>query len=88
MCWRRAGFDALGVESLPTPARMVSDAFLRNVAEKNWSMFRLLDAAEFDAGLQALEAVRGRVFDAPAAGSSLVWLCKPAGEGDPIRRPS
>ena len=46
----------------------ISEGFLRNVAEKNWSMFRLLSDDEFSDGLHALQQDRGRSFDSSVAG--------------------
>ena len=70
------GLHFQGRETLPQPERIVDDAFLTNVREKNYSMFRLLSDAELSAGLAALEADAGRRFPPNAAGQTLVWLAR------------
>jgi SAM-dependent methyltransferase len=77
---RRAAMAGLGpagneVEANPGP-HAVDDRFLRMVGERNYSMFRLLPEAEYEAGYAAMRADRGRAFASPGAGQSLVWLSK------------
>lgn len=83
-----AGLRVAATESLASSPRQVSDGFLRNVAEKNWSMFRLLAEEEFSRGLQALTSDLGRSFESPTAGETLLWFRKdaqPGGAGDAAR---
>jgi SAM-dependent methyltransferase len=77
---RRASMAGLGpargeVEPNPGPHRL-DEAFLRMVAERNYSMFRLLDEGEYRAGLAAMRSDLGRSFPSPGAGQTLVWLSK------------
>lgn len=72
-----AGFSVMSVDAAPAPPREVTEEFIRNVAEKNWSMFRLLAEDEFTRGLQALANDLGRSFTAPTAGDTFLWLRKP-----------
>lgn len=46
-----------------SPTALVSDAFIRNVEERNFSMFRTLDEQEFSEGLEKVKADRGRPFE-------------------------
>lgn len=71
---REAGLSMVATEVLPSPARQGSEAFLRNVAEKNWSMYRLLPHQEFCEGLEALAGDLGRTFESPQAGETLLWF--------------
>ncbi|HUJ12096.1 MAG TPA: class I SAM-dependent methyltransferase [Verrucomicrobiae bacterium] len=71
------GFCVTAREVLSSPARCISEDFLRNVAEKNWSMFRLLSEDEFTSGLQALQRDRGLSFESPGAGETFLWFRKP-----------
>ena len=74
-----AGLAAEAIDELPlTSQSTVTEAFSRNVAERNYSVFQLLHEDEFAAGLRALQADLGRSFEAPGAGQTLVWLSKPA----------
>lgn len=73
-----AGLRVVATESLASPPSQVSEGFIRNVAEKNWSMFRLLADEEFSKGLQALTRDFGRTFESPTAGETLLWFCKDA----------
>jgi SAM-dependent methyltransferase len=77
---RRAGMAGLGsagddAEENPGP-HVVDEAFLRMVGERNYSMFRLLAEDEYETGLGAMRADRGRTFLSPGAGQTLVWLSK------------
>jgi SAM-dependent methyltransferase len=56
----------------------VDASFLRMVAEKNYSMFRLLGEAEYEAGCAALKADEGKSILSPGAGETLLWLEKGA----------
>jgi hypothetical protein len=76
-----AGFTTVADDSVASPPRLVSDDFLRNVAEKNWSMFRLLSDEEFSNGFHALAGDLGRTFETSAAGTTLLWFRKLAGHG-------
>jgi hypothetical protein len=53
---------------------VVTPEFVRNAEQKNWSMFRLLPAHEFQHGLAALRQNLGSTFDAPGAGRTLLWF--------------
>lgn len=56
----------------------VSETFIKNVAEKNYSMFRLLSDLEFTAGLLALTSDLGRSFESSSAGETMLWFRKSA----------
>jgi ubiquinone/menaquinone biosynthesis C-methylase UbiE len=71
-----AGFSVVAEEDLPASPRQVTAEFIRNVAEKNWSMFRLLAMEEFERGLQTLGDDLDRTFAAPTAGDTFLWLRK------------
>jgi SAM-dependent methyltransferase len=59
-----AGLSSLGVEIGHSIGNRVADAaFIRLVEEKNYSMFRLFGEAEYEAGLAALRADEGRIFE-------------------------
>ena len=66
------------VDTIPHPERKLDETFIRNVAEKNYSMFRLLADEEFNVGLTALKHDKGRRFPPNGAGYSLVWFGKVA----------
>lgn len=72
------GLFAIAAESISSPPRQVSDDFLRNVTEKNWSMFRLLSEGEFSKGLRELAGDLGRSFESSAAGTTFLWFRKGA----------
>ena len=55
----------------------ITGQFLRNVEEKNYSMFRLLAEREYADGLARLRKDIGKTFDPVGAGDSLIWLRKP-----------
>ncbi len=72
-----AGFRCLEVEVFARlEPLVVSEAFIRNVEEKNFSMFRLLAEPEFAAGLKALAGDHGRSFEKPTGGGTLLWFGK------------
>lgn len=71
-----AGLRVVATESLASPPSQVSEDFLLNVAEKNWSMFRLLSDEEFSRGLRALTNDRDSLFESPSAGETLLWFRK------------
>jgi ubiquinone/menaquinone biosynthesis C-methylase UbiE len=73
-----AGFRSPRVESFPRlePSE-VSARFVTNVAERNYSMFRLIPEEEYAAGLNALRADLGRRFDAGAAGGTMLCFSRP-----------
>ncbi len=54
----------------------ITEQFLKNVEEKNYSMFRLLDEGEYATGLARLRSDIGKSFDVAGAGESLIWLRK------------
>lgn len=54
--------------------RCIDATFLRNVAEKNYSMFRLLNDAEYQQGLERLRRDAGRCFEPGGAGQTLLWF--------------
>jgi len=73
-----SGFIHEETEVLPAFLPMtVTDQFLKNVEEKNYSMFRLLDEREFADGLTRARNDQGRTFEATGAGDTPVWLRKP-----------
>jgi SAM-dependent methyltransferase len=72
------GFCVAATEVASSPAGHISEGFLRNVAERNWSMLRLLSEDEFSNGLQALRRDRGQSFESSGAGETLVWFRKVA----------
>ena len=55
---------------------VITDDFVKNVEEKNFSMFRLLDDSEFDDGLKNIRADVGKWFERSCAGETLIWLRK------------
>jgi len=67
--------EATEVLSASAPAT-ITDQFLRNVEEKNYSMFRLLDEREYADGLSQLRKDVGRTFERVGAGDSLIWFRK------------
>jgi len=71
-----AGLRVVATESLASLPSQVSEGFLRNIAEKNWSMFRLLAEEEFSRGLQALTSDLGCLFESPTAGETFLWFRK------------
>ncbi len=75
---KESGFKLMSVETISSPARTVSGEFLRNVSEKNWSMFRLLNDSEFATGLAKLTLDQGCSFSSPDAGETLLWFGKHA----------
>ena len=71
------GFLHEETEVLPAIRPMiVTDQFLKNVEERNYSMFRLLDEREFADGLTRVRKDKGRTFEATGAGDTLIWLRK------------
>jgi len=83
------GFSAVAAESVSSPLRQVSADFLRNVTEKNWSMFRLLSKGEFSNGLHALARDLERSFESSSAGTTFLWFRKdaqPGGAQDATRK--
>lgn len=74
-----AGLSSVTADVIaPSAPSQVTKGFLRNVAEKNWSMFRLLSEEEFSIGFQALERDLGRSFESSRAGETLLWFRKAA----------
>ncbi len=71
---KEAGFCLDASEVLSSSTREDSKEFLRNVAEKNWSMFRLLSDREFTAGFAALSADLGCNFEPLGGGETLLWF--------------
>jgi SAM-dependent methyltransferase len=70
-----AGLVPAGKAVAGHPGPNVVDAeFLRMVAEKNYSMFRILGEAEREAGYAALKGDEGRVILSPGAGETLLWF--------------
>ena len=73
----RAGFTHEDTEVIATStATTITERFLTNVEEKNYSMFRLLDENEFVEGLSKLKVNKGKTFDSCCGGESLIWLRK------------
>jgi hypothetical protein len=54
----------------------ITEQCLRNVEEKNYSMFRLLNEREYVDGLSKLRQDVGRTFECAGAGESLIWFRK------------
>jgi SAM-dependent methyltransferase len=72
-----AGFNFTDHEIIEGEGQgIVDEAFLKLVREKGYSMFRLLDEAEYETGLSALESDLGRTIAAEGAETSLVCLEK------------
>ena len=67
--------EATDVLCASAPAA-ITEQFLRNVAEKNYSMFRLLNEREYADGLSKLRKDVGRTFEPIGAGDSLIWFRK------------
>ncbi len=73
------GFQHEATDILPALAPVtVTEEFLRNVEEKNYSMFRLLNETEYVEGLSRLKQDAGRTFEPLGGGDSLIWFEKPA----------
>lgn len=73
----KRGFSPAGVTVLAEgPEAVVTGDFVRNVEEKNYSMFRSLPEREFSEGLETLKKDLGKTLRAPGRGTSLVWLKK------------
>lgn len=73
------GFIHEDTEVLPASGpEYITAQFIRNVEEKNYSMFRLLDEEEYTKGLSRLKADIGRQFYHSDRGESLIWLKKTA----------
>jgi SAM-dependent methyltransferase len=72
---KMAGLGLLSVDVSENPGpHRIDELFLRMVGEKNFSMFRLLGAAEYEKGYKAMRRDLGKSFASPGAGISLVWL--------------
>jgi SAM-dependent methyltransferase len=72
-----AGLASLGADVYDHPGpHVVDEAFLLMVAEKNYSMFRLLGEDEHENGYEAMLKDSGRTFLSPGAGETLLWLSK------------
>jgi SAM-dependent methyltransferase len=77
MSAREAGLQCLSVDEKANEGPHSLDAdFLRMVGEKNYSMFRLLDPPEYEAGYAAMRRDEGRCFFSPGAGECFMWLHK------------
>lgn len=59
------------------PTATISEHFIRMVTEKNYSMFRLLEHEEYQAGLARLKRDKGKTIIADNHGETVVWLGKP-----------
>ncbi len=78
-CAVACGFHHEATETRPALApAVITEEFLRNVEEKNYSMFRLLSATEYVEGLSKLKEDVGRTFEPVGAGDSLIWFRRPA----------
>jgi SAM-dependent methyltransferase len=72
---KMSGFGLLAVDVREHPGpHLIDEAFLRMVGEKNYSMFRMLGVAEYEAGYKAMRREVGKSFASPGAGMSLIWL--------------
>jgi len=72
---KMSGFALLSVDVKENPGpHAIDERFLRMVGERNYSMFRMLSAAEYEAGYKAMRRGIGKSFSSPGAGESLVWL--------------
>jgi ubiquinone/menaquinone biosynthesis C-methylase UbiE len=75
----QCGFTHEDTEMLPASSPgVITDSFVKNVEEKNFSMFRLLDEREFNEGLRKIRMDVGRSFELTAAGETLIWFRKNA----------
>ena len=71
----RVGFVVNETEILfPSSYAVIDKNFVKNVEEKNYSMFRLLDKKEFIKGLQKVKNDLGRAFERNNSGETLIWL--------------
>jgi SAM-dependent methyltransferase len=72
---KMSGFALQSVDVKESPGpHAIDERFLRMVGEKNYSMFRMLGEAEYEAGYGAMRRDAGKSFASPGAGESLVWL--------------
>lgn len=72
-----SGFSHEATDVLSASARAtITEQFLRNVEEKNYSMFRLLNEREYEDGLSLLRKDVGKTFERVGAGDSLIWFRK------------
>ena len=71
----KCGFSHEDTEVFSASSRKsITEQFLTNVEEKNYSMFRLLDELEYVDGLSQLKADKGKSFETIGGGESLIWL--------------
>ena len=68
--------DIKALQGTDQPA--VTEHFIRTVEEKNFSMFRNLEIAEFNEGLKKLKLDLGKSFECGSGGETLLWLKKAA----------
>ncbi len=74
---------------LTSSPAIVTESFVRNVEERNYSMFRLLDSREFAEGLKKVRADIGKSFELASAGETLIWFTKKTAEKtNVLKRPS
>jgi ubiquinone/menaquinone biosynthesis C-methylase UbiE len=75
---RVAAESGLGIDRAETltavPHAVISAHFLKNVEEKNYSMFRVLSDQEFKDGLEKIRADLGREVEQTGAGETLIWF--------------
>jgi ubiquinone/menaquinone biosynthesis C-methylase UbiE len=73
----RIGFCIDEIQIKPAvQVNAVTDHFIKMVEEKNYSMFRLLEESEYQAGLKNLHQDRGKSITTTQHGGTLIWLRK------------
>ncbi len=74
---RESGLTHEITEVLPASSyAAITEEFVKNVEEKNYSMFLLLDEDEFISGLKRIKDDQGKRFNTTSAGETLVWFTK------------
>ncbi len=74
-CAEKVGLTLKSLDTRKASASsVVSDALVKTVEEKNYSMFRLLADDEYESGLKRLRKDIGTISDNQGAGDSLIWL--------------
>ncbi len=71
----KSGLDHDDTEVLPAASHAtITHSFIKNVEERNYSMFRLLDEHEFKNGLKRIRGDLGKTVKLTNAGETLVWF--------------
>ena len=70
-----SGFEHDGNEIWhASPTAVITESFVRNVEQKNYSMFRMLSEKEFLEGLNKLKSDLGKSFQRKLAGETWIWF--------------